>query len=88
MLKPKWNGTFNQIIENTDNLLSWMQNVVFYPMATDTGNPKPEIIKLVKVAKNLNKIVQYAIESGRVSPQKALEIMGKETKIEDITKDR
>ena len=87
MIKPQWNGSLNQIIENTDDLLSRLQNVAIFATATDTGDPKPEIVELVEVAKRLNKIVKYAIESGRISPQKALEIMGEdEINIAYITK--
>jgi hypothetical protein len=85
MINKKWNGRLNKIIEETDDILFRLNGTVFYAQGSDIGDPKPEIIDLVNAAIKLNKLAKYAIESGRVSPLKALEVMGEKAKIEDIT---
>ena len=84
-MKEKWNGKMNQIVEDSGRVLWCLENCTVFVTATDVGSPKESIIELVGVVKKLNSVVKYAIESGRISPLKALEIMGETAKIEDIT---
>ena len=82
----KWDGKIFKLLVEADSLIWRLSNGGnWMATATDSPDPTPEIKKVLEATRKLNRLAKYAIESGRISPAKAAEVMGEGTKEEDIT---
>lgn len=83
--KTKWNGNINQTIKFIDEWIGQYDQMYHYAMFTDCIFEQKDVNDLAEAAKKLNKIVKYCVESGRISKEKAQEILGENVDIQEIT---